>query len=171
MDDAIDALLTRHSRPGLRLARFDDDLAPHFDRINRRWIEEMHVIEPVDEDQLGQPRATIVEPGGEIFFAIDDKLGPVGTCGLLRIGPGDYELIKMGVDPVAQGLGVGETLLKAGIEAAKALGATRLFLLTSTKSAAAIRLYERNGFVHDEALKDELGGEYSRCNVAMLHRG
>ena len=89
---------------------------------------------------------------------------------LLKTGEAEFELIKMAVVPEAQGRGVGELLLRAGIEAALALGAKRLFLLTNSKSQAAIRLYERNGFVHDGELLASAGGEYARCDVAMHYR-
>jgi len=35
------------------------------------------------------------------------------------------------------------------LTSAFAMGASRLFLLTNSKSQSAIRLYGRNGFVHD----------------------
>lgn len=51
------------------------------------------------------------------------------------------------------------------------MGAERLFLLTNSKSQAAIRLYERNGFVHDADLLARAGGEYARCDVATRYAG
>ena len=50
-----------------------------------------------------------------------------------------------------------------------ALGAERLYLLSNSKSAAAIHLYEKLGFVHDTGIMDEFGARYERCNVAMLY--
>ena len=154
----------------VRIRGYDDALAGDFARINRQWIESMYALEPVDEAQLADPYGEIIAPGGAILFAEDSELGVVGTCGLLKTDEAEFELIKMAVVPEAQGRGVGELLLRAGIEAALALGAKRLFLLTNSKSQAAIRLYERNGFVHDGELLASAGGEYARCDVAMLYR-
>ena len=156
---------------GLAIRRFSDALAPHFERINREWIEEMYALEQVDIDQLTQPRARIVEPGGDILFVEDPELGVIGTCGLLKTGEHEFELIKMGVSKAARGRKAGEFLLGAAIERAFAMGAKRLFLLTNRKSQSAIHLYEKLGFVHDADLLARCGGEYERCDVAMLYRG
>ncbi|QGN54658.1 GNAT family N-acetyltransferase [Novosphingobium sp. Gsoil 351] len=156
---------------GLRIRDYDASLAGDFARINRQWIEEMYALEPVDEAQLADPHGQIVAPGGAVLFAEDEALGIVGTCGLLKTSEGEFELIKMAVLPQARARGAGEALLRAAIARAFALSATRLFLLTNSKSQAAIRLYERNGFVHDAEVLARCGGEYSRCDVAMRYIG
>jgi DNA-binding MarR family transcriptional regulator/N-acetylglutamate synthase-like GNAT family acetyltransferase len=163
--------LDRRPGPGFAIRRFTDELAADFARINRQWIEEMYRLEPVDEAQLADPRATIIDPGGDILFVEDPQFGIVGTCGLLPTGPREFELIKMAVVPEARGRRAGEFLLRATIERAFAIGAERLFLLTNSKSHAAIKLYERNGFVHDAEILARCGGEYARCDVAMLYAG
>jgi GNAT superfamily N-acetyltransferase len=155
----------------LRLRAYDDSLADAFARINRQWIEEMYALEPLDEAQLGDPHGEIVAPGGAILFVEDEALGIVGTCGLLRTGEREFELIKMAVVPEARGRGAGEFLLRAAIDRAKALRAEHLFLLTNSKSQAAVRLYKRTGFVHDAEILASRGGEYSRCDVAMRYAG
>jgi GNAT superfamily N-acetyltransferase/DNA-binding MarR family transcriptional regulator len=163
--------LDRRPGPGFAIRPFRDGLAVDFARINRQWIEAMYALEPLDEAQLADPRATIVDPGGEILFVEDPELGLVGTCGLLRTAPAEFELIKMAVVPEARGCGAGEFLLRATIERALAMGAERLFLLTNSKSEPAIRLYERNGFVHDAEILARYGQEYARCDVAMRYAG
>jgi ribosomal protein S18 acetylase RimI-like enzyme len=50
------------------------------------------------------------------------------------------------VDPAARGRGVGEALVRACIERARAAGARTLRLSTQPQMAAAHRLYERLGF-------------------------
>jgi len=161
--------LERRPGPGFAIRSFEPALAEHFARINRQWIETMYALEPVDEAQLGDPEGEIVAPGGDILFVEDPELGIVGTCGLLKTGEAEFELIKMAVVPGARGRGAGEFLLRATIERAFAQGAERLFLLTNSRSQAAIRMYERNGFAHDAAILARCGGEYARCDVAMLH--
>jgi ribosomal protein S18 acetylase RimI-like enzyme len=163
--------LDRRPGSGFAIRPFTDELAVDFARINRQWIVEMYQLEPVDEVQLADPRGTIIDPGGDILFVEDPELGIVGTCGLLPTGPREFELIKMAVAPEARGRGAGEFLLRATIERAFAMGAERLFLLTNSKSQAAIKLYERNGFAHDAEILARCGGEYARCDVAMLYVG
>jgi DNA-binding MarR family transcriptional regulator len=163
--------LERRPGPGFAIRPFQDRLAVDFARINRQWIETMYALEPVDEAQLADPRGEIVDPGGDILFVEDPELGIVGTCGLLKTGEAEFELIKMAVLAEARGRGAGEFLLRATIERAFAMGAERLFLLTNSKSQAAISMYERNGFVHDADILARYGGEYARCDVAMRHAG
>ena len=163
--------LDRRPGPGFAIRPFDDSLAGDFARINRQWIEAMYALEPVDEAQLGDPRGEIVTPGGDVLFVEDPQLGIVGTCGLLKTGEAEFELIKMAVLLEARGRGAGEFLLRATIERAVAMKAERLFLLTNSRSEAAIRMYERNGFVHDAEILARCGAEYARCDVAMRYAG
>lgn len=166
-----DRPLHQRPGPGFAIRPFRDELAADFTRINREWIEEMYALEPVDEAQLANPRGAVVDLGGDILFVEDPELGIVGTCGLLPTGPGEFELIKMAVVPKARGRGAGEFLLRATIARAFAMRAERLFLLTNSKSRAAIKLYERNGFIHDADILARCGGEYARCDVAMRYVG
>ncbi len=77
----------------------------------------------------------------------------------------------MGVLETVRGRKAGEFLLKAVIARAGQRGAKRLYLLSNRKSAAAIHLYEKLGFRHDERVMREFGSHYERCDVAMLYRG
>ncbi len=155
---------------GLNIRRFNDSLADDFYRINAQWIEGMYRLEQADIDVLTNPRARIIEPGGDILFVEDPELGIIGTCALHKAGERQYELAKMGVLDEARGRKAGEFLLDAIIDRAYALGCDRLYLLSNTKSAAAVHLYEKVGFIHDDGIMQEFGQRYERCNVAMLHR-
>lgn len=154
---------------GLAIRRFSDALAEDFYRINAEWIGDMYRLEATDIDVLKNPRARILEPGGDILFVEDPQLGIVGTCALQRTGERQFELTKMGVSANARGKKVGEFLLHAIIARAHALGCDRLYLLSNAKSAAAIHLYEKLGFSHDTQIMEEFGKRYERCNVAMLY--
>jgi predicted N-acetyltransferase YhbS len=61
------------------------------------------------------------------------------------------ELRLLAVDPDARGLGVGRALVDECLRRARAQGATDLGLHTSRSMRAAIRLYQRLGFVRDPA--------------------
>jgi DNA-binding MarR family transcriptional regulator/N-acetylglutamate synthase-like GNAT family acetyltransferase len=154
----------------LVIHEYSEALAPAFRDINAQWIESMYTMEQADRDVLDHPRAQIIDKGGDILFVEADGLGVVGTCALRRSAPGEYELTKMGVLESARGRKAGEFLLRAMIARAERLGATRLYLLSNRKSAAAVHLYEKLGFVHDDDIMREYGARYERCNVAMLHR-
>jgi DNA-binding MarR family transcriptional regulator/ribosomal protein S18 acetylase RimI-like enzyme len=156
--------------PGLVIRPFTDDLAARFHAINAQWIEAMFTLEQTDRDVLENPRARIIEPGGDILFVEAAGLGIVGACALQKTGPGTFELTKMGVLDSARGRKAGEFLLRAILRRAAALGAETLYLLTNAKCAAAIHLYEKLGFVHDADIMREYGARYARSDVAMRYR-
>jgi len=161
--------LNQRPRGGLAIRRFSDALAADFYRINAEWIEDMYQLEQTDIDVLSNPRERIIAPGGDILFVEDPALGIVGTCALQKTGERQFELTKMGVLGTARGRKAGEFLLEAIIARAYALGCDRLYLLSNAKSAAAIHLYEKLGFVHDAGIMEAFGKRYARCNVAMLY--
>lgn len=153
--------------PKVRILDYRDELAPAFRDINVEWISSMFSMERSDRDILDHPRASILETGGAILFAETPDGGIVGTCALLQRRPHVYELTKMGVLAAARGLKVGEKLLAAAIARARELGAKDLYLLTNARCEAAIHLYEKAGFLHDEEVMREHGARYKRCDVAM----
>lgn len=156
--------------PRLHVREFSDELAPAFYSINAEWIADMYRLEQTDIDVLSAPRERIIDPGGTILFVEAEGLGVVGTCALQKTGERQFELTKMGVLAKARGLKVGEFLLRAVIERAERLGADTLYLLSNKKSAAAIHLYEKLGFAHDDGIMRRFGARYERCDVAMRYR-
>jgi len=157
------------SPPRPTIHEFRDELAPHFRDINAQWISSMFRLEDTDREVLEHPRSKIIEPGGVILFAEVEGLGIVGTCALQKTGPASYELTKMGVLESARGLKIGEYLLAAVLERAESLQADPLYLLTSSKCAPAIHLYEKLGFQHDADIMARYGARYQRCDVAMRY--
>ncbi len=115
----------------LSIVDFRDDLAAAFRDINAEWIEAMFTLEANDRAILDHPRRSIVDRGGIIRFVAAAGLGIVGTCALIRIGEGVFELTKMGVLAAARGRKAGEFLLAHMIAEARAMDLTRLYLLTN----------------------------------------
>ncbi|OEO28575.1 hypothetical protein VW23_003805 [Devosia insulae DS-56] len=165
--DIITAKARAYSQEAVRIVPLSPDLRTHFYRLNAMWLERYFVLEPYDIEVMSNPEA-IVEHGGAVLFAL---LGDavVGTCALKQHAPGEYELTKMGVDPAAQGVGIGRKLIEAAITEFQRLGGTRLFLETNTRLESAIHLYERTGFEHQPAIRE--GSPYDRANVYMIWRG
>lgn len=157
--------------PGLRIVEFTDALAGHFRSINEEWLTAMYQPEAVDIEVLANPRRIIIDPGGAILFVEAEGLGIVGACALKKTDEGEFELTKMGVLEAARGRQAGAFLLIAIIARARALGARTLYLLSNRKSAAAIHLYEKHGFAHDEEIMRRFGAHYARCDVAMRYVG
>ncbi len=157
------------SPAALRIRDYDDSLAGDFHDINEQWISRMFTMEDNDRRILGDPRGTIVDRGGVVWFVEAAGLGIVGTCALIRIADGVFELTKMGVLESARGRKAGEFLLRNVIARAEAMGVGTLYLLTNRRCAAAIHLYEKAGFVHDAAIMRDHGARYERCDVAMRY--
>lgn len=157
--------------PGLSIREYSDELADDFYRINAEWIEQMFMLEENDRQILTRPRELIIDRGGVILFVESPELGVIGTCALIRIDEGCFELTKMGVSESARGLKAGEFLLRAILARAQAMQIETLYLLTNRKCAPAIHLYEKLGFKHDAEIMRIYGSRYERCNVAMAFRG
>ena len=167
----LDARARAADGAGLTIRDFTDELAPAFHAINAQWIADMYRLEQTDIDVLENPRARIVDKGGAILFVEAAGLGIVGTCALQKTGEKQYELTKMGVLDSARGAKAGEYLLRAVIAKAAEMGAETLYLLSNRKSAAAIHLYEKLGFRHDDEIMARFGARYERCDVAMRYVG
>jgi len=135
----------------------------YFEKLNRQWIEEYFIMEPVDEFVLQNPEEAILNPGGAILMALYG--GEVaGTVGLRKVTDKVYEFTKMAVDRNFRRKGIAEAISYASFEKANQLGAEKLILYSNTKNIAAIKLYEKLGFTH---LPPETG-IYARANVKMV---
>lgn len=170
-ESSIAQRAARAAPRALSLRSYDPSLAREFHDINREWIEGMFAMEDADREILEHPDERIIAPGGDILFVEAAGLGIVGTCALLKTGPGAFELTKMGVRESTRGLKAGEFLLAGTIERARQLGAEKLYLLTNSACAPAIHLYEKLGFEHDRGIMERYAARYDRCDVAMLYKG
>ena len=155
----------------LRLREYSRELQREFHDINAEWISDMFRLESADREVLEDPQTHILDGGGAILFVEAAGLGIIGTCALRKTGPRSAELTKMGVRPAARGLKAGEYLLAATIARAKEMGMDDLYLLTNSKCASAIHLYEKLGFAHDADVMARYAARYQRCDVAMRYRG
>ncbi|WP_335590812.1 bifunctional helix-turn-helix transcriptional regulator/GNAT family N-acetyltransferase [Hyphomonas oceanitis] len=157
------------ARDGHAIIEYSDDLAGAFYDINAEWISDMFTLEPNDIAILSNPKELIIDKGGQILFVSTGGLGIVGTCALMPVKDGHFELTKMGVLKSARGRKSGEFLLAKALERARAMEMNSLYLLTNRKCAAAIHLYEKLGFEHDATMLDTYGQRYDRCDVAMSY--
>jgi GNAT superfamily N-acetyltransferase len=147
----------------VKVVSFRPELAPHFESLNREWIQQYFVIEEADLAVFANPFKEIVEPGGQIFFVVSsDKV--LGTCAVIRLDDHVYELAKMAVKPESQGRGYGNLLISRAIEFAKQAGAERLILLSNTRLKPAIALYEKHGF---KSVPITNAHDYTRVDIQM----
>lgn len=87
-----------------------------------------------------------LDRGDAVFLS---ALAPGRLVGfiLLRAAAGEAELLKIAADAAARGLGIGQSLLTAGIRAVRSVGCQTVFLEVRPTNAAALRLYQKTGFV------------------------
>jgi len=153
--------------PEITIRLFQHGDANSFRDLNEAWISKFFRLEEQDSLQLAQSE-NILRAGGQIIMAVagEDR---IGCCALVFIKSGVFEVAKMAVSESYQGRGVGRKLLEYTIAQAKALGADTLELVTNSKLANAIHLYESFGFRHLPPDRVE-PSPYARANVFMeLH--
>jgi DNA-binding MarR family transcriptional regulator/GNAT superfamily N-acetyltransferase len=146
----------------VRIVDFKPEHQPAFRALNEEWITKYFRMEKEDYKALDHPQEYILDKGGHIFMALY-KGEPVGTCSLIPMDDGSYELAKMAVSPKTQGLGIGFLVGQACIEKARAMGARRVYLESNTLLKPAINLYHKLGF------RKVTGppSPYERCNIQM----
>lgn len=126
---------------------YEDKYHSDFKRLNLEWLDKYELTESHDLEVLDDPEKHVLDGGGCLFLAMNgDRV--VGSAGLLQEREGEYELVKMSVDPEFRGQGIGKILLDRCIEEAKKKEAKKIFLFSSSKLQTAIKLYEKYGFQH-----------------------
>ena len=150
----------------VRIIDYDRRAPLHKERfaaLNREWLERYFVVEPLDEEVMGDPEGAVLEAGGLIVMAeVDGEI--VGTGSLFLVDDGVFEIAKMAVTDRFQGRGIGEQLLLALIARAEAMGAHRLFIVSNTSLGRAIRLYRRHGFIDSPEIRH---AHYARGNITL----
>ena len=145
------------------VVRYREEFRGAFERLNREWIENYFVLEPADQEILGDPRQKILDPGGQVFFVL--HRGEVeGTCAVLRHNADECEIAKMAVAPAARGRGYGDLLMEACLAFAREIDSRRVVIVSNTVLAPAIRLYRKHGFVQVPLASD---GRYRRANIRL----
>ena len=146
----------------MRIVPWADCYARAFEEISVNWLEEFDLLEPIDLEMLRNPYRDILDPGGQIFFALDGDT-VVGTCGLQPVSPGIYEIIKLGVRPEYRSRGAGQLLLERCLSWAREQKAEKVVLYSNHKLQSALRLYKRCGFSHIPFVP----GHYAVSDVQM----
>jgi len=131
----------------LRIIPYEDRYRQAFTRLNREWLEDFGLLEDADQKHLNSPRESIIEPGGQIFLAVENG-NLVGTCAAVHGGGSTVEIAKLVTAPFARRRGIGRLLAQTVIEYAKGKGAKKVLLVSSTKLKSVLGLYASMGFIH-----------------------
>jgi predicted N-acetyltransferase YhbS len=118
------------------ISGFDDQFAEDFGRLNYDWIERSYGVEDHDHEVLDHPRTSVIDRGGEIFFAVQNGRA-IGTVAMIPLDGTSFELAKMAVTQEARGQGIGDLLMAACIDLARAKGARSIILESNTAALAA----------------------------------
>lgn len=87
------------------------------------------------------------DPAG-FLLAVDDSDRLLGFHWTKVHPDGTGEVYLLGIDPDAQGTGLGAALTAAGLEHLGSLGLADVLLYTESDNEAAVRMYEKLGFRH-----------------------
>lgn len=134
---------------------------PHFEALNRQWIEKYFEMEPLDYEILQHPDGHILQGGGNIFMAFWNGK-PVGTVAMKVVSRKTFELTKMAVHEDFRGKKIGRALAESAIAWAKDSGAEKIVLYSNTMLDSAIALYRNLGFQ-----EIPVDGPYQRTNIKM----
>ncbi|HEX8269597.1 MAG TPA: GNAT family N-acetyltransferase [Flavobacterium sp.] len=146
----------------VQIVPYKPEYATFFEQLNKAWIQEHFIMEPVDYYVLENPQEAILNKGGVILFALfEEKV--IGTVALAYVRKGVFELTKMAVDERFRGIGAGRILCEAALKKAADLNANEVILYSNTKLTTAINLYRKIGFV-ELPLEH---GLYDRADIKM----
>jgi GNAT superfamily N-acetyltransferase len=116
----------------MKIIPFEQRYAPDFAKLNRQWLEGLGLLEDADEKYLNSPRESIIDRGGQIFFAIEGQV-VLGTCAAVRHSSEVVEIAKLAVEPSARRRGIGRLLIRTVIDYARGMGARKISLVSSTR--------------------------------------
>ena len=151
-----------HKEDRISIESFKKEYISDFYTLNKKWIEESFLLEESDKFDLLNPEESIINKGGEIFFAlIEDK--PIATVAMIPIKSDTYELAKMTVDTQYRGNGIANKLMDKCILFAKEKKVKEIILITNDTLVIARNLYDKYGFKEVPLDSDK----YLRGNVKM----
>ncbi len=134
-----------------------------FAELNIAWIKDLHHVETSDQKMYDHPEI-YAQNGNSIFAAVIEN-EVAGVVALKQDDEGEWELTKMAVDPKFQGKGIGQILMDVVENYAKdELGLNRIYLISNTINAAAIRLYKRCDWI---VTHEGPHPRYARADIAM----
>ena len=145
------------------IVSFDEEYSSIFYELNKLWIEESWLLEKSDKFDLLNPKESIIDKGGEIFFALIDG-NVIGTVAMIRSSDRIYELAKMTVEINYRGNGVANKLMDQCLNYAMNNNAQQIYLITNDTLLIARNLYDKYGFKEVKLDSDK----YLRGNVKMV---
>lgn len=142
---------------------YQNIFAKAFYELNVEWLETYFYVEEFDKEVLSNPEKYIINPGGYIFFALENEK-ILGTVALMPYDKNCFELTKMAVDPKERGRKIGQQMIKYCINFSKKQEINKLILYSNTILENAIHIYRKYGF---KEIPKEKNSPYKRGNIKM----
>ena len=115
-------------------------------------LAQAHALDVTTFPHSSLPVVFGIELPPVLFVARAERGGPVVGFVALRTRDDVLEISGLAVDRAYQRTGLGRALVKAALRSARQRGFPRVALHVSTGNAAAIALYESEGFRRDQRL-------------------
>ena len=147
----------------IEIVAFRKEFTTHFYELNLEWLETYFYVEDFDREVLSNPQKYIIDPGGFIFFAVENEQ-VLGTVALMKHSDRVFELTKMAVLPNQRGRKIGQRLLTHCIDFGRQMNFEALILYSNRKLENAIHIYRKHGF---EEIPVEANSPYVRSNIKM----
>jgi len=147
-----------------KIIQFQKKYAKAFYDLNIEWLETFFYVEDFDKEVLSNPEKYIIDPGGHIFFIIEND-SILGTVALMKGSKNNFELTKMAVLPNQRGKKIGQQLMQYCIDFAVENNFDNLFLYSNTLLKNAIYIYRKYGFIE---IAVEPDSPYKRSNIKMV---
>lgn len=133
-----------------------------FIRLNLAWLNRYFHVEERDEEML-QGVEEFIEKGAAVYLALEGKM-PVAVCMVIPRGCGVWEICKLAAHEGYRRRGAGSAVLSACIRRATEQGAKKFAIASNTRLTAAMRLYEKFGFVRVPLTEEYM--EYARKRLS-----
>lgn len=146
----------------IEIIEYTPAYAQHFRKLNEEWLQKYFVVEAYDEALFAHPEK-IIDNGGKIFFAKNEKNEIIATASLMKEVDG-LELAKMSVTEAYKGKGIGNLLMQHCIQAAKNMHADKIFLISNRGLLPALNMYKKFGFTE---VPLHANNPYARGDIKM----
>jgi len=139
--------------PSLQVRAFGSADAPELLRVNAAAFAAHPEQAGMDAAELAERMAEPWFDPGDLLVAVDaDKGGRMfGFHWTKRHSVTLGEVYVVGIDPAAQGLGLGRVLVDLGLRHLRHVGLDEVLLYVESDNDPAVRLYEGLGFTHAAA--------------------
>lgn len=148
----------------MKVVPYEPRYKQNFIDMNLAWIRDMFTVEPMDEVELGAVDS-VIERGGQIFYALDDDGAVMSCCMIAPRDDGDWEIMKFATRDEYAGRGAGSAVLTACIDYAREKGLPKVIIVSNTKCTHAIHLYRKFGFT--EVPVDKAKFPFDRADIAF----